>query len=219
MNGEDLPVDHGYPFRVIFSGWGGNTAVKWLGRIEASKRRLPAQGPQRVQVLIGPDYPEPKRPTAGPIRSAIELDEDVTLMPGDLTLRGRAWSGAGAIDRVDVAMEKLVSTRKWVSAWDGTWRTAKLLETPEPYMWTRFEVPWTGVRPGHYRVMSRARDEDGNTRAKDQRFGPRARGRGPHAEPGSGTARPSRRCGCSADTGVTTAAASGNATTAANAAA
>jgi hypothetical protein len=65
-------------------------------------------------------------------------------------------------------VEKLVSPGKWVSAWDGTWRTAKLLETPEPYMWTRFEVPWTGVRPGHYRVMSRARDEEGNTQPRPE---------------------------------------------------
>src|ERR1700682_407678 len=36
MNGETLPVDHGYPLRAFFSGWGGNTAVKWLGAIQVS---------------------------------------------------------------------------------------------------------------------------------------------------------------------------------------
>jgi DMSO/TMAO reductase YedYZ molybdopterin-dependent catalytic subunit len=164
MNGSDLPVDHGYPLRVLFSGWGGNTMVKWLGEIEASKRRIPVTGPQKNQVLIGPAYPKPVRPTVGRVRSAIEHNPEVTLTPGDLTLRGRAWSGAGAIDRVDVAVEKLVVPGRWAA--EMPWRRAKLLSTPEPHLWVRFEVPWRGVKPGRYRVMSRATDKAGNVQPR-----------------------------------------------------
>jgi DMSO/TMAO reductase YedYZ molybdopterin-dependent catalytic subunit len=164
MNGSDLPVDHGYPLRLLLSGWGANTAVKWLGEIEASKQRIPASGPQKNQVLIGPDYPNPIRPTVGRVRSAIEHNPEVTLMPGDITLHGRAWSGAGAIDRVDVTVEKLITPGRWVS--EMPWRAAKLLTTPEPFMWVRFEVPWQGVKPGQYRVMSRAKDKAGNVQPR-----------------------------------------------------
>ncbi|MCW2865050.1 MAG: putative sulfite oxidase [Actinoallomurus sp.] len=160
MNGADLPVDHGYPLRLLVSGWGANTFVKWLGEIEASRHRIPATGPQTRQMLTGPAYPTPVRPTVGRVRSSIEHNPEVTLMPGDLTLHGRAWSGAGAIDRVDVAVDKLTAAGRWVS--QMPWRTAKLLSTPEPLMWVRFEVPWPGVKPGQYRVMSRARDKAGN---------------------------------------------------------
>jgi DMSO/TMAO reductase YedYZ molybdopterin-dependent catalytic subunit len=166
MNGADLPIDHGYPLRVLFSGWGGNTAVKWLGRIEASKSAMPAAGPQRLQVLTGPDYPEPVRPTTGRVRSALELNEHVTLAPGDITLRGRAWSGAGAIDRVDVAVDRLAAPGRWVP--EFAWREARLLSEPEPYMWVRFEVPWQGAKPGKYRVMSRARDRAGNAQPRPE---------------------------------------------------
>jgi DMSO/TMAO reductase YedYZ molybdopterin-dependent catalytic subunit len=160
MNGADLPVDHGYPLRLLLSGWGANTFVKWLGEIQASRNRIPPTGPQTRQVLTGPAYPTPVSPTVGRVRSAIEHNPEVTLVPGDITLRGRAWSGAGPIDRVDVAVEKLAAPGRWIS--EMPWRTAKLLSTPEPFMWVRFEVPWPGVKPGQYRVMSRARDKAGN---------------------------------------------------------
>jgi hypothetical protein len=166
MNGADLPVDHGYPLRLLPSGWGANTFVKWLGEIQASRHHIPVTGPQANQVLTGPAYPKPVRPTVGHVRSAIEHDPEVTLTPGDITLHGRAWSGAGAIDRVDVAVEKLVAPGRWVS--EMPWRTAKLLSTPEPFMWVRFEVPWPGVKPGQYRVMSRARDKAGNIQPRPE---------------------------------------------------
>jgi DMSO/TMAO reductase YedYZ molybdopterin-dependent catalytic subunit len=160
MNGEDLPVDHGYPIRLLVSGWGGNTHVKWVGEIEASKEPIPVAGPQANQVLTGPAYPTPVRPTVGRLRSAIEHNPEITLVPGDLTLRGRAWSGAGAITHVHVAVEQLVKPGQWRPVMP--WREARLLSPPEPLMWVRFEVSWPGATPGQYRVMSRATDEAGD---------------------------------------------------------
>jgi DMSO/TMAO reductase YedYZ molybdopterin-dependent catalytic subunit len=166
MNGATLPIDHGYPLRVLFSGWGGNNMVKWLGEIQASKQSIPVTGPAQNQVLIGPNYPTPIRPTVAPVRSAIEHDSERTLMPGNQTLYGRAWSGAGAIDRVDVTVEKLVKPGQWTT--EIPWREAKLLTTPEPLMWVRFELPWQGVQPGYYRIMTRAKDKAGNVQPRPE---------------------------------------------------
>lgn len=168
MNGETLPVDHGFPVRAIFSGWGGNTAVKWLGSVEVSADPLPLSYFQEQERLIGPEYPEPEILTVGRVRSAIELDADVTLSPGDHTLRGRAWSGAGAIERVDVCVERLVAPSTWIAVWDPAWREAVFLHDPEPFTWVRFEISWEGVEPGYYRLMSRATDEDGNTQPRPE---------------------------------------------------
>jgi hypothetical protein len=98
----------------------------------------------------------------------MELDADMTVDPGDITLRGRAWSGAGAIDRVDVTIEKLVAPDTWRPVWNPAWREAQLLGKPEPLMWVRFEVPWPKVEPGRYRVMSRARDSAGNVQPRPE---------------------------------------------------
>jgi DMSO/TMAO reductase YedYZ molybdopterin-dependent catalytic subunit len=168
MNGEALPIDHGYPVRAVFSGWGGNTAVKWVGSIEVSADPLPLTHFQENQVLAGPDYPAPMLPTVGPVRSALELNENVTLLPGDHTLHGRAWSGAGAIDRVDVCLERLIAPDTWAPVWDPPWREAKLLNRAEPMIWVRFEVGWEGAQPGRYRLMTRATDEEGRTQPRPE---------------------------------------------------
>jgi DMSO/TMAO reductase YedYZ molybdopterin-dependent catalytic subunit len=168
MNGEPLPIDHGYPVRVIFSGWGGNTSVKWLGRIDVSRQKIPYHSFQSRQLIAGPDILKPYLPTTGHVRSALELDADVTLAPGDHTLRGRAWSGTGAIDRVDVTVERLVAPNTWRPVWDPPWRQAELLGKPEPMCWVRFEMPWPGVEQGRYRVMTRARDTGGNVQPRPE---------------------------------------------------
>jgi DMSO/TMAO reductase YedYZ molybdopterin-dependent catalytic subunit len=168
MNGAPLPVDHGYPVRAIFSGWGGNTAVKWVGRIDVAKQKLAQPTFQARQLIYGPDIPRPFTPTTGPIRSALELNADMTLTPGNLTLRGRAWSGAGAIERVDVSIERLVAPNMWRPLWTPAWREAQLIGKPEPLFWTRFEIPWMGVEPGRYRLMTRARDGAGNVQPRPE---------------------------------------------------
>lgn len=168
MNGEDLSIDHGYPLRAIFAGWGGNTAVKWLGSIEVSAEPLPLTHFQQNQVLVGPDYPEAVLPTAAPVRSALELNEGATLLTGDHTLRGRAWSGAGAIEHVDVCLERLVAPETWAPVWEPPWRRAKLLNKAEPMMWVRFEVSWEGAAPGRYRLMTRATDDEGRTQPRPE---------------------------------------------------
>ena len=166
MNGATLPIDHGHPLRVLFSGWSGNHMVKWLGEIRASSHRIPVTGPAQNQVLIGPHYPTPIRPTVAPVRSALEHDPERTLVPGDHTLYGRAWSGAGAIDRVDVSVERLLEPGRWAT--EIPWREARLLNTPEPFMWVRFALQWQDVQPGYYRIMTRARDYAGNVQPRPE---------------------------------------------------
>lgn len=168
MRDEPLPIDHGYPLRAIFSGWGANSAVKWLGRIEVSQEPLPLTHFQRNQVLAGPDYAEPILATVGPVRSAFELAEDITLGPGDRTLHGRAWSGAGAIEQVEVRIDRQVAQDRWAPIWEPGWRSAKLLHAPEPMMWVRFEVTWKDAEPGRYRLMARASDDAGRVQPRPE---------------------------------------------------
>ena len=48
MNGEPLPVEHGFPVRLIAPGWYGVANVKWLKRIELTDHRYrrPVHGPR-----------------------------------------------------------------------------------------------------------------------------------------------------------------------------
>ncbi len=160
MNGETLPVDHGYPLRAFLTGWGGNTAVKWLGAIQVSKTKIKTPITQVNQVLTGPAYQPAVIPTVTNPKSAFELAWGATLMAGDVTLTGRAWNANATITGVEVAIEQQ-GPNGWTMLGAG-WQTATLLATPEQYMWVRFAMPWTAA-PGAYRLSARATDDQQQT--------------------------------------------------------
>src|SRR5437867_12068218 len=44
MNGEKLPVNHGFPLRAVIPGWYGMDSVKWLRSVEVLSGEAPPQG-------------------------------------------------------------------------------------------------------------------------------------------------------------------------------
>ncbi len=54
MNGQELPLDHGYPIRVIVPGVVGARNVKWLRKIVLSKKVSAAVDTQNGQGVSGP---------------------------------------------------------------------------------------------------------------------------------------------------------------------
>jgi hypothetical protein len=76
------------------------------------------------------------------------LDEDSPLERGSHKIRGLAWSGTGAVTRVEVSVD------------DGrTWIDAHLEEPRERWLWVRWSHLWEANEPGDYRILARATDE------------------------------------------------------------
>jgi DMSO/TMAO reductase YedYZ molybdopterin-dependent catalytic subunit len=113
MSGEPLPPDHGFPARLVVPGWIGIASIKWLGRIEVSDTPLTSPWNTRFYRFFGPEYP-PQGELVGRqnTKSAFELPWNGTLAAGPTHLRGRSWSGAGGIRKVEVSTDGL------------TWRSA-----------------------------------------------------------------------------------------------
>ena len=65
MNGDILPVDHGFPARVLVPGWVGVNSIKWVGKITVSTQPLYVEKNTTNYVLIGPDY-QAQGPAKGP---------------------------------------------------------------------------------------------------------------------------------------------------------
>ena len=153
QNGEYLWHVHGAPVRLIVPGWSGNWWVKWVEELEVM-RTMPKPFYQTEYFVYGESARDPDRPplTAMGVRNIITepLDEDSPLPRGSHMIRGRAWSGVGAIDRVEVSL-------------DGgkTWADAHLEEPRERWLWRRWSYLWEVDRPGEYRIMARATDEAG----------------------------------------------------------
>ena len=110
MNGHPLPPDHGFPVRLLVPGWVGIAHIKWIGRIEVSEQPLYSEYNTTRYVLIGPGY-TPRPPALGPmvttqkVKSAFELPWNGEVPSGKRLLRGRSWSGEGAIAKVDVSLD------------------------------------------------------------------------------------------------------------------
>ena len=153
QNGEYLWHVHGAPVRLIVPGWSGNWWVKWVEELEVM-RTMPKPFYQTEYFVYGESAQDPNRPplTAMGVRNIITepLDEDSPLPRGSHVIRGRAWSGMGAIDRVEVSL-------------DGgkSWSDAHPEEPRERWLWRRWSYLWEVNRPGEYRIMARATDAAG----------------------------------------------------------
>lgn len=155
MNGEILPPDHGFPARLVVSGWLGAASIKWLGRIEVSQKALSSPWTTVDYVLIGPDYPAvpPARGSvinALTVSSLVELPWPARLEPEPQVIRGRAYAGENRVTRVEYRID------------NGEWRDARLTSTALPGVWVRWEFDWD-PEPGDRLVRVRATDDQGRS--------------------------------------------------------
>jgi DMSO/TMAO reductase YedYZ molybdopterin-dependent catalytic subunit len=154
MNGQPLPPDHGFPVRVLVPSWIGVSSIKWVGGIEVSASPLVSPWNTQFYRLFGPDYPtDGTLITRQVTKSAFELGWNATFTLGQRNrLRGRSWSGNGAIRQVEVST-------------DGgtTWRPARLHEPGLPHAWQRWEFDWLPATAGPQTLRARATDVNGAT--------------------------------------------------------
>ncbi len=155
MNGDILPVDHGFPARVLCPGWVGVNSVKWVGKITVSTQSIYVEKNTTSYVLIGPDY-QAQGPAQGPpvttqvMKSAVCLPFPATLNAGPQKIVGYAWSPNGKISKVDVSL-------------DGgkTFQAATLTGTNIEKAGTRWEFSFT-AQPGDMTITPRATDDKNN---------------------------------------------------------
>lgn len=153
MNGELLPPDHGFPARLLVSGWLGAASIKWLGRLEVSEQPLHVPWNTEDYVLIGPEHPAdgPGRGlaiTALGISTLVELPWPARLQPGPQIIRGRAFAGENRVSEVQYRID------------EGPWRPAEITSAGSPGVWTRWQFAWS-PDPGEHLLRVRAADDRG----------------------------------------------------------
>jgi len=155
MNGAALQPQHGFPARLLVPGWYGMASVKWLVRIEAVAK--PFSGyQQRVAYRYQQHADDPGDPvTRMRVRALLVppgfpdfFTRKRILDAGPTTIFGRAWSGEGAIVRVEFGV-------------DGAWREATLDDSVGPFAWRSWFCQWEAA-PGTHVLRCRATDAAGN---------------------------------------------------------
>ena len=150
MAGAPLSANHGAPARLIVPGWYGMASVKWLVGLEALVTPFGGYF-QRMRYVYDVDGAvEPVRRAR--VKSMITSPIDGQQCARAVTVQGWAWSGAGAITRVELAVN---DAPVWIDAALGTPASA--------YAWTPFEAELVLPDGGAATIWSRATDTAGNT--------------------------------------------------------
>jgi DMSO/TMAO reductase YedYZ molybdopterin-dependent catalytic subunit len=150
MNGDPLPLEHGFPARLVVAGlYGYVSATKWLSSIELTgwdefdaywvPRGWAKEAPIKTQSRID-------TPTN---RSALE--------PGMHSVAGVAWAPHRGISKVEVKLGD-----------DADWVEARLSEPLSDNCWRQWVVDWDATA-GTHRVQVRATDGEGEVQTDQAR--------------------------------------------------
>jgi sulfane dehydrogenase subunit SoxC len=153
QNGERLRSEQGYPLRLFLPGWEGNTSVKWLRRIELARGPVHSrEETARYTDLLASGKALQFTFEMG-VKSVIthpSVGADLGP-PGVYEISGLAWSGAGAVKRVELSADG-----------GASWADAELEAPVLPRCLTRFRCAWRWDG-GPAVLASRATDVTGVT--------------------------------------------------------
>lgn len=136
MNGEPLPIEHGFPVRMVVPGlYGYVSATKWVTELEVTRfdaasaywtdRGWSARGPIKLQSRI--DVPR----------------RGETVDAGETVIAGVAWQQHVGISGVEVQID------------DGEWLPATLATAISNDTWVQWRMPWT-AESGTHSIRCRA---------------------------------------------------------------
>ncbi|MCE4026985.1 molybdopterin-dependent oxidoreductase [Microbacterium sp. Au-Mic1] len=148
MNGEPLPLEHGFPVRMVVPGlYGYVSATKWLTRMTVTTfakdqaywttRGYSAQAPIKLSSRI--DTPR--------------IDKEIP--PGAARIAGVAWAQTVGIERVEVQID------------GGAWQTATLSTPVGEDTWVQWFLDWNATSGSHTLVV-RATDRNGRMQEQER---------------------------------------------------
>lgn len=161
IDDEPLPLQNGFPVRLVVPGWPGSCSQKWLTKITVRDRVHDGAK------MTGTSYRVPRRPVAPGTEVPDEDMEIITSMPvkslitapqtgarttvrQDLEVRGHAWAGDHRVAAMNVSVD-----------FGASWQRAGLQDPVNPYAWQHWRTAVRFDEPGYYEIWARARDDRG----------------------------------------------------------
>ncbi len=148
MNGEPLPLEHGFPVRMVVPGlYGYVSATKWLTELKVTT----FDADEAYWTPRG--YSE-----RAPIKMSSRIDTprlDKPVAAGPTIIAGVAWAQTVGIDRVEVQLD------------DGAWQPATLSTPINRDTWVQWYLEWDAT-PGTHYVAVRATDRNGDLQVEER---------------------------------------------------
>mgnify|MGYP006266946963 FL=1 len=161
MNGQDIPLQNGYPLRLVVGGWPASCSGKWLSRIVI--RDQVHDGPK----MTGQSYRVPCKPVepgadvpdnemciieSMPVKSLITFPKTGASIKLNQTLpiRGHAWAGDLEVTKMEYSID-----------FGQTWQPCTLEPPANRLAWQHFSAEIKFPATGYYEVWARATDSEG----------------------------------------------------------
>jgi len=143
MNGKPLPVEHGFPVRMVVPGlYGYVSATKWLVDLEVTRF-------EDFQAY----WTERSWSEKGPVKTMSRIDvpgDGVQVVAGSVRIGGSAWAQHTGIEKVEYQLD------------GAAWAEADLGRVPQADTWVQWSAS-VDVDPGDHRLVVRATDRSGYT--------------------------------------------------------
>jgi DMSO/TMAO reductase YedYZ molybdopterin-dependent catalytic subunit len=149
MNGAALPVEHGFPARLVVPGlYGYVSACKWVTDIEVTTFQAAT-----------PYWAQRGWARQGPIKTESRIDVPAPgsrVKAGKVAVAGVAWAQHKGIEAVEVRVDR------------GPWRQATLATVPNIDTWRQWVWQWDAAVAGPHLIEARATDKTGYTQTAVQ---------------------------------------------------
>jgi len=160
MNGDDIPLVHGHPLRLVAGGWPASVSGKWVNRI--SIRNKVHDGTK----MTGTAYRVPCEPVAPgekvkdedmciieslPVKSLITYPKSGAVINKEqsLNIRGHAWAGELEVTKMEYSID-----------FGSSWTECTVEKAANRLAWQHFSATVDFPKPGYYEVWARATDSN-----------------------------------------------------------
>lgn len=149
LNDEQLPVERGFPARLIVPGlFGFVSAAKWITDMKLSTyAEDTAYWTERHWATDAPVLTQTRIDVPGPLER---------VPSGRVTVAGVAWAQQRGIERVEIRID------------DGDWSQADLGTHAGVDLWRQWRFEWESTGPGRHDVQVRATDGNGDTQVEER---------------------------------------------------
>lgn len=168
MNGQALPLEHGFPLRLIVPGWAGDSWVKWVQHIQVLDHEF--DGFWMKTAYRHPAHPVEPGAAVDPkdmipvtdlnVKSVIASPVPGWIQPGKVRISGTAWSNTSPVASVEVSVDG-----------GATWKNAKLGKDKGTYAWRLWHLDWLAAQ-GQHSILARASNAAGEKQPLQQQWNP-----------------------------------------------
>ncbi|UXA09437.1 molybdopterin-dependent oxidoreductase [Mycobacterium sp. SMC-2] len=149
LNGQPLPIEHGYPARLVVPGlYGYVSATKWVVDMELTRF-------DKAEAYWTRQGWAPRAPVK--TESRIDVPKAGQQVPmGPVVFGGVAWAQNRGVRSVEVRID------------GGAWQPAEQGASYSNETWRLWSFPWQAKSPGRHSITVRATDNTGSTQTADR---------------------------------------------------